>query len=60
MDCMAAAKRGKTKVSVKDESMRIRVTDDEKEAWARAAAKDGRTVSNWLRYIANRAAGLAS
>ena len=57
---MAVVKRGKPKVSVKDESMRIRVTEAEKAAWARAAAKDGRNVSNWLRYLANKAAGVAS
>jgi hypothetical protein len=41
----------------KEESMRIRLTRAEKAAWGAAATQDGRTVSNWLRLLANRACG---
>jgi uncharacterized protein (DUF1778 family) len=50
---MAAKK--KTKVDRKEESMRIRVTGDEKDLWTVAAKKDGRDLSGWLRHLANQA-----
>lgn len=40
----------------KEESIRIRITTSEKEAWAMAAVADGRDVSGWLRHLANQAA----
>jgi len=36
--------------------MRIRVTTAEKEAWTAAADRDGRDLSGWLRFLANREA----
>jgi len=58
---MAAKKRAtKAKTEIKEESLRLRVTTKEKEAWARAAKKDGRGVSGWLRFLANREAGLST
>lgn len=51
-----AVKRRKPKDERKEESMRLRLTATEKEAWTRAAEKDGRDMSNWLRHIANREA----
>jgi hypothetical protein len=48
--------RRKPRDERKEESLRIRVTSTEKEAWAAAAAKDGRDLSGWLRFIANREA----
>jgi len=39
--------------------MRIRVSAKEKAAWTRAAEKQGRDLSNWLRFIANREAATA-
>jgi hypothetical protein len=54
-----ASKRKAPRVEreVKGESMRIRVTAAEKEAWTVAAERDGRDLSGWLRFIANREAG---
>jgi uncharacterized protein (DUF1778 family) len=40
----------------KEESIRIRVTATEKAAWEVAAERDGRDLSGWLRFIANREA----
>jgi hypothetical protein len=51
-----AIKRRKPKDARKEASMRLRVTSAEKEAWTRAAGKDGRDLSNWLRFVANREA----
>lgn len=53
-----AAKRRKTKNERKDESIRLRLTAVEKDAFAKAAEKEGRDLSNWIRWIAGRAAGL--
>jgi hypothetical protein len=50
-----AAKR-KARDGLKDDSIRIRVTEAEKEAWTAAAERDGRDLSGWLRFIANREA----
>lgn len=50
------AKRRKPKDERKGESMRVRVTDAEKKAWTKAAEADGRDLSNWLRFLANREA----
>ncbi len=52
----AVKKRRKPKVERKEESMRLRLTSDEKKAWTLAAEKDGRDLSNWLRFLANREA----
>ena len=51
---MPVVKRRKPKVERKEESMRLRLTADEKKAWTQAAEKDGRDLSNWLRFLANR------
>ena len=61
MDHMATkASRGrKPKDEGKGESMRVRVSAEEKEAWTEAAKKVGRNLSGWLRYLANREAGRA-
>jgi hypothetical protein len=50
------AVRRKAKDERKEESIRIRTTAAEKEAWAAAAERDGRDLSGWLRFIANREA----
>ena len=50
------ATKRKARDERKEESIRIRVTTAEKEAWAAAAERDGRDVSGWLRFIANREA----
>lgn len=55
MDFMVT-KRRKPRAERKDESMRLRLTAEEKEAWTKAAEKEGRDLSNWLRYLANEAA----
>ena len=44
--------------AMKSITIRLRLTEEEKAAWARAADKDGRDLSNWLRWVANRAAGM--
>jgi hypothetical protein len=51
------ATRRKARDERKEESIRIRVTATEKVAWEVAAARDGRDLSGWLRFIANREAG---
>lgn len=38
------------------ESIRIRATATEKRLWARAAVRDGRTLSSWIRRLAAQAA----
>jgi len=48
----------KAKAERKGEVLRIRVTVDQKEAIARAAARAGLDLSSWLRILALRAAGL--
>lgn len=53
-------KRRKPKSERKEESMRLRLTATEKAAWTRAAEHDGRDLSNWLRHVANRAAGVST
>lgn len=60
MDYMATAKRRKAKVGLKDETIRVRLTAAEKEAFTAAAVKVGRDLSNWLRWIASREAGLVT
>lgn len=40
----------------KEDMIRIRVTAAEKEAWTAVAERDGRDLSGWLRFIANREA----
>ena len=41
----------------KDTSVRIRLTDAQKQTIARAAEKSGLDVSGWLRYVGLREAG---
>lgn len=55
---MAAVKRRKAKRERKDEEIRLRVTKVEKLAFARAAEQEGRDLSNWLRWVARRAAAM--
>lgn len=50
------AVRRKPRDERKEDSIRIRVTASEKEAWTEAAERDGRDLSGWLRFIANREA----
>lgn len=52
MDGMAKKK----KPAPKDEEIRIRVTPEEKEAFAEAAKKADRNLSDWLRHLAKQAA----
>lgn len=49
-------KRRKARDERKEQSIRIRITAPEKEAWVAAAGRDGRDLSGWLRFIANREA----
>lgn len=49
-------KRGK-KPDAKDETIRMRVTVQQKDAITAAAERDGLEVSQWLRQLALRAAG---
>jgi hypothetical protein len=53
-----AKKRRKPKAARKEESLRLRLTAAEKEAFTAAAEKDGRDLSGWLRFIASRESGL--
>lgn len=43
----------------KDTVVRLRVTADERKRWQDAADRDQRTLSDWLRVVANAAAGPA-
>jgi hypothetical protein len=38
----------------KDEVIRLRVHDAHKDTWREAAARDGRSMSDWLRWLADR------
>jgi len=49
-------KRRKPKGERKESSVRIRLTDEQKETIAKAAAKAGLDVSGWMRFIALREA----
>lgn len=40
----------------KEEVIRLRITTDEKARFNAAATASGRTLSNWIRWIANREA----
>jgi uncharacterized protein (DUF1778 family) len=55
MDGMAIRRR-KLKDERKSDEIRVRVTTAEKELWTTAASRDGRDLSGWLRFLANREA----
>lgn len=59
MDHMAKVTR-KAKEDVKTESLRLRMTKREKKAFAAAADKANRSVSDWLRDLGRRKAGLSA
>ena len=44
--------------SRKDDIVRMRVSDEQKQALTAAAARDGLELSTWLRQLALRAAGV--
>ena len=44
--------------SRKDDIVRMRVSDEQKQALTKAAARDGLELSTWLRQLALRAAGV--
>jgi len=54
---LAPMKRRKPKGERKESSVRIRLTDEQKETLTKAAAKAGLDVSGWMRSIALREAG---
>lgn len=58
MDPMAATKRRKPKAERKEMQLRLRLTATEKRAFTAAATREDRSLSNWLRRVARRAAGL--
>jgi uncharacterized protein (DUF1778 family) len=49
---VAASTRRKARGTRKDEEIRLRVTAAEKKAFTAAALRDGRDLSNWLRWVA--------
>lgn len=51
---VVAVARRKPKSQRKDADIRVRVTPSEKRAFEAAAARDGRDLSNWLRWVAQR------
>jgi uncharacterized protein (DUF1778 family) len=55
---MARARRKSSAKSPKTEVVRMRVTSQQKQAMQAAAARDGLELSQWLRQIALRAAGV--
>jgi hypothetical protein len=59
MDYMVV-KRRKPKDERKDLGIRLRLTATEKDAWTQAAKKDGRDLSGWLRFLANRETGVTA
>ena len=44
--------------TLKDETVRMRVSADEKQAMEATASRDGLSLSAWLRRLALRAAGM--
>lgn len=54
---VAMASRKKPKALRKEEMLRIRVTDEQKQALTNAAQRAGLDVSNWIRSLALREAG---
>lgn len=54
------ARPRKDKFERLSESMRLRMTRSDKKAFRAAAKKDNRDLSNWLRAIARREAGLTT
>jgi len=46
----------KAKREVKEESIRIRVTEEQKRVLTEAAEREGLDVSTWLRFLGLRAA----
>jgi hypothetical protein len=59
MDVMAV-KRRKPKGERKEGEIRVRVTVKEKAAWMAKAKTDGRDLSGWLRFLANKEAGVTA
>jgi len=53
-----AARHRKPKSERKEDSMRLRLTSAEKKAFNQAATREGRDLSNWLRWVARREAGM--
>lgn len=51
-----APRRRRPESHLKLESLRLRLSAREKALWTAAATKAERTLSDWLRYVANRAA----
>lgn len=46
-----------TASTTRDEIVRLRAHPAHKAAWLAAAAKEGRTLSGWLRWLADRRLG---
>lgn len=59
MDVMAVRRR-KPKGERKEGEIRVRVTVKEKETWTAKARTDGRDLSGWLRFLANREVGVTA
>ena len=55
-----AVKRRKPKGERKEGEIRVRVTVKEKETWTAKARTDGRDLSGWLRFLANREVGVTA
>lgn len=53
---LVATRRRRPASNLKLESLRLRLTTREKALWTAAATKAERTLSDWLRYVANKAA----
>ena len=53
---MAQVKRRKVKAARKEDSIRIRVTEEQKEVLTEAASGDGLGVSSWLLSLGMKAA----
>lgn len=56
MPAVKPVKRRKPKDVRKEESIRLRLTVQEKVLWSKVAKEAGRDLSNWIRYVSNRAA----
>ena len=52
-----AVKRRKRKAERKEDVVRLRVTADQREALVAAAAREGSSISDWLRRLSLREAG---
>lgn len=55
---MSKLRRKAAKTALRDDVVRMRVSDEEKQALTEAAKREGLQLSAWLRQLSLRAAGV--